>query len=83
MDLKTYKNVAVLEHKDLFIPTGGCSFDVSSDGTFLAIGGQGGQVFVFNLKKNSLEEIYVGEHSAAVVGCAWDPSHTSRLASID
>jgi len=28
-------------------------------------------------------EIFEQEHDVPVVGCSWDPSHNSRIASID
>ena len=38
-DLQTLKQVAVLEHSDLIIPSGGCKFGLSNNGKFLAVGG--------------------------------------------
>ena len=49
----------------------------------MAIGGQNGSIYVFNLETFELEEIYGGEHTSAVVGCVWDPNGSSRMASVD
>jgi WD40 repeat protein len=82
-DLHTLKTVATLEHHDLIIPSAGCNFGLSHNGKFLAVGSQNGQVFVFNLETNKIEEIFTGEHTTSVVGCDWDPCWGSRLATID
>ena len=82
-DFQTKKEIATIEHPDLLIPSASCEFGVSTNGKFLAIGGQNGNIFVFNLQTHNLEEIYADEHTAPVVACAWDPCSASRLASID
>lgn len=82
-DMQTLKQITAMEHQDLIIPSGGCKFGLSANGKFLAVGGQNGQVFVFNLETHKIEEIYAGEHSAPVLGCQWDPNWGSRLATID
>lgn len=66
----------------LFPNTGG-RFGITGDSKYLAVGSQGGQVFIFDLLKNKLEEIFSDGHTSPVVGCAWDPSNSSRLVSID
>jgi WD40 repeat protein len=82
-DLKSQKCLATLEHKDLFLPGHSCEFALSPNGMFLAIGSQSGNLFIFDMKKHKLAEIYEGEHDSPIVGCCWDPSHGSRIASID
>jgi WD40 repeat protein len=66
----------------LVVPSTDCNFGLSANGKYLAVGGQSGAVFVFNLETMAVEEIYEGEHQAPVVSCMWDPN-ASRLASVD
>lgn len=68
-DFSTYKTIATIENPDLMIPQAGCNFGISTSGKYLAVGSQNGNVFIFDLEKNQLEEIYQGEHTAPVVGC--------------
>ena len=82
-DLKTQKLLATLNHNDLFLPNASCEFAISPNGMFLAVGGQNGSMFIFNLKTYKLEEIFSDEHNSGIVSCAWDPTHGSRIVSID
>lgn len=82
-DFSTYKEVATIENPDLMIPQTDCSFGLSSNGKYMAVGAQDGSVFVFDMVTYQLEEIFSGEHTAPVVGCSYDPSALSRLATID
>jgi len=48
-DFSTYKLLTTIEHRDLLIPGAGCKFGISSNGKFLAVGSQSGNIFVFDL----------------------------------
>ena len=47
------------------------------------VGSQNGNIFIFDLESYKVEEIFTGEHSTPVLGCDWDPTWGSRLATID
>ena len=76
------KKIATLEHQDLLIPSG-CHFGLSYNGKYLSVGSQNGNIFIFDLESYKVEEIFTGEHSTPVLGCDWDPTWGSRLATID
>ena len=49
-DLRTLKVISTIEHKDLLIHRDFCRFSISPNERFILIGGQNGQIFIFNLK---------------------------------
>ena len=62
-------------------------FCVSPNGQFVVVGSQNGAVLVLDISTGEIkvEEIYQGEHSSPVVGCAWMPTNKqqSAFATID
>jgi WD40 repeat protein len=49
----------------------------------LAIGGKNGSLFVVDLLEQKVVERFDDQHSTPILGVSWDPSHGSRIASID
>lgn len=67
-DFGTRKQVACIENSSLLMPKESC-FDISPQGKYLAVGGQDGSVFIFDMKTFQVEEIFKGKHITPVVGC--------------
>ena len=82
-DLRTMKTVCSLSHNDLVIPNSSCKFALSSTEKYLAIGGQNNSLFIFDLEKGDFYDELADEHTTPIIGCDWDPNHSSRVATID
>ena len=77
------KTLTTLTSSDLIIPSNCSKFALAPSEKYLAIGGQNNSLFIFNLEKGQLYEELQDEHSTPIIGCDWDPTHTSRVATID
>jgi WD40 repeat protein len=47
------------------------------------VGAKSGALFIFDLQERKVTEIHYDAHSTPILGCSWDPSHGSRVATID
>ena len=77
------QTLSTLSSPDLVIPSNSCKFAISPSEKYLAIGGQNNSLFIFDLDKSQLYEELQDEHSTPIIGCDWDPTHISRVATID
>ena len=83
-DLRMLKTVMTLEDQNLSIKGQNTQFAVSPDGQFIVVGDTRGKIYIFNVTKNGeLAEVLDSESGSSIVGCVWDPCHTSRIATID
>lgn len=48
-DFSTYKEIATIENADLMIPQTDCTFGLSANGKYLAVGSQNGSIFIFDM----------------------------------
>ena len=55
---------------------------ISSNSRFVVCGSLNGNVIIYDMKTQDIEEIYDGMHKTAVVACEWQPRGT-RFATID
>jgi WD40 repeat protein len=81
--MRTQKVLHQLEIPELVIPAVCSSIGLARNDQYLAIGGRGGALFIVDLEELKVIEKFSDQHSTPILGCAWDPSHGSRVASID
>jgi WD40 repeat protein len=56
---------------------------LSPNGRYAAAGSKNGKVIIFDLSNGQVEEIFSGEHTTRIAGCAWSKRGGSRLATVD
>jgi len=83
IDLRNYKTITTIEHDDLSITASNTQFAVSPGGSIIGIGNTRGKVFFFNTLTGKVNDIFDSESLSPIIGMAWDPTHGSRVASID
>jgi hypothetical protein len=47
------------------------------------VGSRNGNLFILNLLKGEVEEIFSNEHTSRIVGCAWQRKAGNKVATID
>lgn len=83
LEMRTQKTLHEIDVSELSIPAVCSSIGVAKNDQFLAIGAKSGAVFIVDLNEQKVIEVFNDQHSTPVLGVAWDPSHGSRVASID
>lgn len=83
IDLRTFSVVCSFEHEKFFNSTDTNSIAVSCNGAYAAVGSKNGNLLIFNLHKEELEEMFEGEHTNRIVGCAWQRKNGNKIATID
>ena len=82
-DLRMMKTLHTLTHQDFVMPNTSSNFALSSTEKYLCIGGQNNSLFIFDIEKGTFYDELADEHSTPIIGCDWDPSHKSRVVTID
>ena len=82
IDIRNYKVVCTFEDEHYLNGSATNRATVSSDGSYALVGSKNGNVLVFDLAKQCLEEIYEDEHTTTINAVEWQPRGT-RFVSID
>jgi len=80
-DIRTWKQLSVLDHSSYFCSSNTNKLCVSPNSQYAVVGSKNGAVVVFDIKKSKLVEVYE-EHITPVVACEWQP-RGSTFATVD
>eukprot|EP00300_Choanocystis_sp_HF-7_P011807 c17623_g1_i1.p1 GENE.c17623_g1_i1~~c17623_g1_i1.p1 ORF type:complete len:452 (+),score=106.13 c17623_g1_i1:37-1356(+) len=80
-DARTYETTVQIGHRDLQVAVNWTKACFSPDSNYVVVGGQTGQVFVFDAHTGRPETV-LKEHEGFVVSCAWS-NVGSTVATID
>lgn len=83
LDMRTQKTLNEMEIPELSVSTVCSSVGLARNDQYLAVGGKSGALFIVDVQEMKVVEVYSDSHSTPILGCSWDPSHGSRVASID
>jgi WD40 repeat protein len=81
-DVRTYKEVQKFDHELYKCSSNTNRLCISSNSRYVVVGSQNGNVIIYDMKTQELEEIYDQVHKTAIVACEWQPRGT-KFASID
>ncbi len=81
-DMRMYKEVQKFEHELYKCSSNTNRLCVSPNSRYVVCGSQNGNVIIYDMKTQDVEEIYDQQHKTAVVACEWQP-RGHKFATID